>query len=74
MIDDGKNGFLVQLFDQYKFKERLKLLMNNEQLRDEMGRNAIHSVKNQDIEVVADKFFSFISQKNEVDNQRQFHI
>ena len=41
IIDDGKNGFIVPLDDTEAFAEKLKILMQNEGLRQKMGQNAL---------------------------------
>lgn len=63
MIEDGKSGFLIPLFDQKMFAEKLSLLINNSQLREQMGANAIQSVQKFRPEVIGQKYFDFLFSK-----------
>ena len=40
LIEDGENGFLVKPFDKKQFAEKVILLANNQELREELGQNA----------------------------------
>lgn len=60
MIKDGKNGYLVDLFDQVTFKEKLNLLMENKQLRENMGERASDIIEKRSPNQISNKFFSFI--------------
>ncbi len=40
LIEDGKNGFLIPLFDNDKFTEKLSELMQNEPMQTEMGEKS----------------------------------
>jgi glycosyltransferase involved in cell wall biosynthesis len=40
MIEDGRNGFLVPLFDYDQFRQKLKILMDNIELRENFGKQA----------------------------------
>ncbi|MEL7834387.1 glycosyltransferase [Fodinibius sp. N2] len=64
MIVDNKNGFLVPLFDQEKFKRKLKQLMNDEQLRNQMSEKCAESISHLNSSDTADRFFSFITINN----------
>lgn len=46
IINDGKDGFLVENGNIEKFAEKLSLLINDEQLRKEMGNNARQTSEN----------------------------
>jgi len=61
MIENGKNGYLVPLFDDVDFKNKLEYLMNNEDERIRMGKNASESIKRFDKEMICDKIFEFIT-------------
>lgn len=39
IIDDGKNGFLIQNFNESEYMKKLSLLMENEELRTKIGQN-----------------------------------
>ena len=45
IISDGKDGFLIDCYDVEAFADKLCLLMENEALRKQMGRNAIMSAQ-----------------------------
>lgn len=61
MIEDGKNGFLVPVFDDDTMKERLVYLMENESERNAMGDYARESIKKFSSETICQKFFDFIT-------------
>jgi len=50
IITDGKDGFLIPNYDTDKFAEKLSLLMDDEDLRSEMGNAAIESSQKYDAE------------------------
>ena len=61
MIQDGKNGFLVPLFDSVTFENKLSSLINDEQLREKMGENAQESIKEFSKERICEAFYEFIT-------------
>lgn len=61
MIRDGQNGYLIPLFDDKLFKEKLFSLMNNKKLREQFGENAKNDIKEFDTEKVGEKFYNFIT-------------
>jgi len=65
MIKDGENGYLIPLFDQKLFKQKLSMLMHNEVLREQMGSRTSDSLNNFRVDTIADRFFDFISQSQE---------
>ena len=60
MVDDGKNGFLVPLYDYDQFKTKLELLMNDNDLRSEFGMNAQDNIKRFSIQTIGEQYLSFI--------------
>jgi glycosyltransferase involved in cell wall biosynthesis len=44
IIDDGETGFLVELHDEDALRKKVETLLENEQLRIEMGRKGRLSV------------------------------
>lgn len=46
MIEDGRNGFLIPVFDDELMKEKLLYLMDNDSERNSMGNYAKESIKN----------------------------
>lgn len=63
MIDDGKNGFLIPLFDSAQFEKKLSLLMNNQSLREELGANALQSIQRFSKDSICNEFYRFIIKK-----------
>ncbi len=61
MISNNKNGFLIPLFDYELFEKKIKQLMEDDNLRDELGRNAQRSIKEFSTDVIGEKFYSFIT-------------
>ncbi|MEA3460803.1 MAG: glycosyltransferase [Bacteroidota bacterium] len=68
MITDGRNGFLVPLFDDEQFRERLDLLMSDEEMRKEFGKHAFEDIQGFSISVIGDKYLSFILNRNNIEN------
>lgn len=60
LIEDGKNGFLIPEGDHSLYKEKLKCLIENPQLRLEFGKNAIEKVKNFSSNNISEKYLEFI--------------
>lgn len=60
MIRDGENGFLVPVFDYETFEKRLRLLMDDPDLREKLGGNAQRSIAKFSIESIGQQFYSFI--------------
>ena len=63
MIRDGENGYLIPLFDQLLFEEKLKQLMNDESLIQSMGNAAVESVKKFSIENIVSNYYNVITSK-----------
>ena len=61
IITDGENGFLIPVFDDDKFREKLQLLINNEELRQEMSEKARVSIQKFSIESIGQQYLDFIS-------------
>lgn len=60
MIEDGKNGYLIPLFEYSTYENKLKELMKNEELRRDFGENAKKSVRKFSIDAVGKSFYEFI--------------
>lgn len=60
MVSDGRSGFLIPLFDEEKFCSALRVLMENDGLREEMGRAARKDISIFDIERVGEQFYNTI--------------
>lgn len=61
LIDDGINGFLIPVGDLEQYKQKLKLLMEDEKLRDKFGQAAIEKIKNNfSVDIIAKKYLDFL--------------
>ena len=45
LIDDGVSGYLVDVFDDLTFRNRLKFLIDNAELREKMGANGAKKIE-----------------------------
>lgn len=62
LIDDGINGFLVPVGDHEQYKNKLKILMNNDQLRNVFGKAARYKIKNNfNTEIIAQKYLELLN-------------
>lgn len=60
IIINDYNGYLVDLFDDESFKERLSFLINDRKLRQRMSDNALKSIAKYDSKIICNKFYNFI--------------
>ena len=66
LIEDGKNGYLVPLFDDALFLKKIEYLMSHEEEREKMGRYAKQSVTRFETNHICEKYYQFITpEKNE---------
>ena len=61
MVEEGKNGYLVPVFDDEAMKARLVELMCNEPLREKMGNYAQQSIMKFDKDEICQRFYKFIT-------------
>lgn len=64
MITDSQDGFLIPLFNDEVFKEKLELLMNKDVQREEMGKMAVKNIRRFDVEQISKKFLQVILTKD----------
>jgi glycosyltransferase involved in cell wall biosynthesis len=64
IIHDGENGYLIPLKDIDIFSERLEILMNNENLRIEIGEKATEIQNSLEINNITNRFLTFCSKDN----------
>jgi GalNAc-alpha-(1->4)-GalNAc-alpha-(1->3)-diNAcBac-PP-undecaprenol alpha-1,4-N-acetyl-D-galactosaminyltransferase len=64
MITDGKDGFLIPLYDYEMFEMRLVSLINEPDLRERLGLEARNSIRNFAIDRIGEDYYSFISSVN----------
>ena len=60
MITDGEDGFLIPVYDDDLFIEKLNKLMTDECLRVRMAENAVNSIRKFDSEMILGKFYNAI--------------
>ena len=60
LITDGENGFLVPVYDDVSFRDKLQLLIINEDLRISMSEKAMESVKKFELGIIGQKYLDFI--------------
>ncbi len=65
MIQDGENGFLIPVFNDDLFRQKLQLLIDDERLLKEMSVRAKQSIKRFSIENVGEQYYSFITSADE---------
>jgi glycosyltransferase involved in cell wall biosynthesis len=56
IIDDGQNGFIVPNNDIGTFAKKVRLLMDNLDLREKMAKNGMESVKKFSVENIVEKW------------------
>lgn len=60
MIADGRNGYLIPLFDDLMFEEKLRYLMENEEERQHMGVYARESIQRFSVETISEQYYEFL--------------
>lgn len=63
MINDGENGFLIPLFDEDTFENKLRFLMEHEEESHKMGKNAKESIKRFSVEDICTQFYKVLKSK-----------
>lgn len=61
MLEDGVTGYLVDLFDDDKFKHKLETLMKDDTLRQQMGEAAQQKIRAYSVQNVGEQVFKFIT-------------
>ena len=56
IIEDGKNGFIIENNNEKQFIDKLKSLLENKSLRKEIANNAILSSSRFDIDIIGKKY------------------
>ena len=65
MIENDKNGFLIPVFDDWIFGEKLQYLITHEDEREQMGHYAKQSIKKFDTDIICEQFYQLLTEKNE---------
>jgi glycosyltransferase involved in cell wall biosynthesis len=63
MISEGENGYLVDVFDDEMFRNRLQYLIDNEEIRNNMTQVAISKIQEFSIESIGNEFLEIILEK-----------
>ena len=58
IINDGKDGFLIRINDEQSLLEKLSLLMSNDNIRMEMGRNAQERARDFSMDIIISMWMS----------------
>ena len=61
IIEDGINGYIIEEGDKEKFAQRLVELMKNDELRQEMSRNAKESSRKYSVENIMEQWLALFS-------------
>jgi len=60
IIEDGHNGFLVELHDEDDFAKKIRLLYEDQKLRRKFSKNAQRKVKEFDAEIISNRWLQLI--------------
>ena len=61
IIEDGKNGYLIEEGDKEKFAQRLVDLMKNEEIRQELGKKAKESSRKYNVDNIMEQWLALFS-------------
>jgi glycosyltransferase involved in cell wall biosynthesis len=61
IIENGKNGYLIEGEEKERFTQRLVELMQNEELRQKLGRNAKESSKKYNVDNIMEQWLTLFS-------------
>lgn len=61
IIENGKNGYIIEEGDKEKFAQRLVELMKNVELRQKLGRNAKESSKKYNVDNIMEQWLALFS-------------
>jgi GalNAc-alpha-(1->4)-GalNAc-alpha-(1->3)-diNAcBac-PP-undecaprenol alpha-1,4-N-acetyl-D-galactosaminyltransferase len=62
MIEKDSTGFLIPLFDLEQFERKLRTLMDDEDLRNKMSKNAEEKIKKFSIDKIGEQYYSFLTE------------
>ena len=60
LIENGKNGFLINSGNEEEYREKLEMLMNDDILREKLGEEAKEKVAQYGIKIIGQKYLDFI--------------
>jgi glycosyltransferase involved in cell wall biosynthesis len=61
LIDNGENGFLISPYDHEEYKHKLKLLIENESLRNKFGTRAKEKALKYRTDHIGDQYLKFLT-------------
>lgn len=61
LIINNKNGFLIPLFNYQEFKQKLMMLMKDDELRGSLAIQASESVEKLHIDVIGNSYYNFMT-------------
>jgi len=64
LIIDNYNGFLIPLNDDTQFANKLRILMEDQELRIKMSEKSFESVKKFSVEIIGEEYFSLLTKIN----------
>lgn len=62
LIQDGLNGFLIPEMDKETYLEKLQVLMDDKELRNQMGKIAFETSQNYHISKIGEDYLKFITE------------
>ncbi|WP_294130926.1 glycosyltransferase family 4 protein [uncultured Clostridium sp.] len=62
IINDGKDGFLIESNNTDEFTKKLLELMNNEEVRMRLSKNAIENARRFDIDIITEKWIKLFNE------------
>lgn len=65
LLEEGKNGYIVDPYNKKEFSQRLELLLTDSGLRENMQKNSEEIIKKFEFENVAKEYFAAISKSME---------
>jgi GalNAc-alpha-(1->4)-GalNAc-alpha-(1->3)-diNAcBac-PP-undecaprenol alpha-1,4-N-acetyl-D-galactosaminyltransferase len=66
LVDDGNTGFLTSPFEDITYAQKLKLLVNNADLRIQMGRKGRKKIQEFQVDNITEEFYSFILNSEQI--------
>jgi len=64
LIEDGRNGYMVPLFEKEEFKRKLEQLMEDEELRNGFSENSGLKIREFSEEEIVENYYYFINEKS----------
>ena len=65
IVDDGENGFIVKNLDEKGFIRKTIMIANDNQLRNQMTKNAAQKARCFDVNIITEKWAKLLGIKQE---------